>query len=81
MHLVSLFQQTIRLNDEAFHFNAGDAIDTKNAYKYTAQDFQNLAQAAGWHPKRLRSDHDGFFNVQDLSLAASEPHHVPQHAC
>lgn len=80
MHLVSLSQQTIQLNDEAFHFEAGDSIHTENSYKYTAQEFQKLARKAGWHPKMLWSDHDGLFNVHYLSLTASEPHHVPQHA-
>ena len=78
MHLVSRCKQAIRVAGEAFHFEEGETIHTENSYKYTAQEFQQLARKAGWHPKMLWSDSDGLFNVHYLSLSASEPRHLPQ---
>ena len=78
MHLVSRKKQSIRLDDEVFHFDEGETIHTENSYKYTAQEFQQLARKAGWHPKMLWSDRDGLFHVHYLSLSASEPQRLPQ---
>lgn len=80
MHLVSQRKQVIRLGDETFHFEEGETIHTENSYKYTAHEFQQLAREAGWYPKMLWSDRDGFFNVHYLSLSAAEPRHLPQQA-
>ena len=78
MHLVSRKKQSICLDDEVFHFDEGETIHTENSYKYTAQEFQQLARKAGWHPKMLWSDRDGLFHVHYLSLSASEPQRLPQ---
>jgi len=80
MHLVSQIRQVIRLNDETFRFEQGDSIHTENSYKYTAEEFQQLARAAGWHPKMLWADSGNLFNVHYLSLSASEPRHLPPRA-
>jgi uncharacterized SAM-dependent methyltransferase len=78
MHLVSQRRQIIRLGSESFHFEEGETIHTENSYKYTAQEFQQLAREAGWHPKMLWTDRDGLFNVHYLSLSDTEPRHLPQ---
>ncbi len=78
MHLVSQKRQIIDLENEVFQFDEGETIHTENSYKYTVQEFQQLARAAGWHPKMLWSDREGLFNVHYLSLSANEPHHLPQ---
>jgi L-histidine Nalpha-methyltransferase len=78
MHLVSLKKQIIDLKNEAFQLDEGETIHTENSYKYTVQEFQQLARAAGWRPKMLWSDRAGLFNVHYLSLSASEPHHLPR---
>jgi dimethylhistidine N-methyltransferase len=78
MHLVSQKRQIIDLKAEVFEFDEGETIHTENSYKYTVQEFQQLARVAGWHPKMLWSDREGLFNVHYLSLSASEPHHLPQ---
>jgi dimethylhistidine N-methyltransferase len=77
MHLVSRKRQTIKMQSDVFQFDEGETIHTENSYKYTAQEFQQLARLAGWHPKMLWSDPDKLFNVHYLSLSASEPHHLP----
>jgi uncharacterized SAM-dependent methyltransferase len=76
MHLVSQKRQIIDLDNEVFQFDEGETIHTENSYKYTVQEFQQLARVAGWHPKMLWSDREGLFNVHYLSLSASEPRHL-----
>jgi len=66
MHLVSRCRQEIRLGKESFTFDAGESIHTENSYKYTAQEFQRLACAAGWQPETVWSDGNGWFNVHYL---------------
>jgi len=78
MHLVSRRKQVIQLGDETFHFDVGETIHTENSYKYTAHEFQQLARAAGWHPKMLWTDRAGLFNVHYLSLSANEANHPPR---
>jgi len=75
MHLVSRRKQFIQMGGETFHFEDGETIHTENSYKYTAQEFQQLAWAAGWHPKMLWTDRKGWFNVHYLSLSAGEATH------
>jgi len=76
MHLVSRCRQTIRLGDEAFTFEEGEALHTENSYKYAAHEFGQLARAAGWHLKTTWSDAEGRFNVHYLSRSTAEPRHL-----
>jgi len=78
MYLISQRKQLIQLGYETFHFYKGESLHTENSYKYSEQEFQQLAQAAGWHPKMSWTDRDGLFNVHYLSLSTSEPRHLPQ---
>jgi L-histidine Nalpha-methyltransferase len=80
MHLVSRYDQDIRLGNESFHFEEGETIHTENSYKYTAHEFQRLAGEAGWHLKATWSDQSGLFNVHYLSLSADEPRHLLRQA-
>lgn len=80
MHLISQRAQTIYLNGEHFHFKLGESIHTENSYKYTVQEFQELARSAGWHPKMVWSDCAGLFHVHYLSRSATELRHLPQKA-
>jgi L-histidine Nalpha-methyltransferase len=70
MHLVSRRRQQIRINGDVFEFEQCETIHTENSYKYTAQEFHELAREAGWHPQMLWTDRDGLFNVHYLSLSA-----------
>lgn len=78
MHLVSRRPQSIRVAGETFTFAADESIHTENSYKYTPQEFQQLARKAGWHPGILWQDRDRLFSVHYLSRVASEPHHLPR---
>lgn len=71
MHLVSQRRQNIFLDGEVFQFEQGESIHTENSYKYTVQEFQQLAKAAGWHLKMTWHDHDGLFCVHYLETPAT----------
>lgn len=48
MHLVSSKQQVVDVFGSAIAFAAGESIHTENSYKYTSDEFCQLAQSAGW---------------------------------
>lgn len=73
MHLVSRCRQEIGLCGESFFLEKGESIHTENSYKYTAQEFHQLARTAGWHLKSTWQDDDSLFNVHYLSLSNAEP--------
>jgi len=73
MHLVSQRQQAIYLGNEEFTFDKGETIHTENSYKYSAQEFKQLARTAGWHLKSTWHDENELFNVHYLSLPSVEP--------
>jgi len=73
MHLVSRKKQHVSIAGSTFNFADGESIHTENSYKYTAQEFQQLARLAGWYPEKLWSDPDGLFNVHYLSLSSGTP--------
>lgn len=66
MHLVSRCRQDIRLGGESFAFDKGETIHTENSYKYTAQEFEQLAGTAGWHLVSTWCDDDGLFDIHYL---------------
>ena len=67
MHLVSLKDQRVRLQDLTFRFTAGETIHTENSYKYSVEDFQRLARHAGFEPEAVWTDGRGLFSVHYLS--------------
>lgn len=73
MHLVSQCRQEICLGNESFAFDAGETLHTENSYKYSAQEFKQLARAAGWHLKSTWCDDNDWFNVHYFSLSAIAP--------
>ena len=69
MHLVSEREQTVRVDGHTFEFSAGDSIHTENSYKYTIDEFQALAQQAGFTPCRVWSDREDLFSLHYLRAA------------
>lgn len=65
MHLESLMEQQIVIDDELFHFKTGETIHTENSHKYTIESFSELA---GEHFKPIQSwtDEDKNFCIQYL---------------
>ena len=46
MHLVSRRAQTVRVSGLRFHFREGESVHTENSYKYSPEEFLNLAARA-----------------------------------
>lgn len=76
MHLVSRARQRVRLNKTAprpdeVTFERGEVIVTEYSYKYTIEQFRELARCAGFEPAALWQDAGGLFSVHALNAAAS----------
>lgn len=67
MHLVSLAPQVVRLNGTAIAFALGESVWTESSYKYSPEDFANLAAAAGWRVERVWTDPGRMFSIQHLT--------------
>ncbi|CAH1202319.1 Dimethylhistidine N-methyltransferase [Candidatus Nitrotoga sp. BS] len=68
MHLVSRFDQIIRISGEEFRIGAGETIHTENSYKYRPDEFQKLAKNAGWHSEMFWTDANKFFSIHLLRV-------------
>jgi dimethylhistidine N-methyltransferase len=69
MHLVSLKTQTIRLNGTAVRFDEGESIHTENSYKFSIEEFQQLAARAGFEPVQVWTDRKKLFSLHYLTVA------------
>lgn len=63
MHLESCTDQTVHVGDHAFNFEAGETIHTENSYKFSPDEFQVLAQSAGFDHVQSWSDSENLFGV------------------
>ena len=66
MHLVSKRTQSVRVADTIFEFSEGETIHTENSYKYTVDEFAELASAAGFRQQQVWTDESSLFSVQLL---------------
>ena len=69
MHLESLVEQQVTIQDRRFDFIAGETIHTENSYKYSVGEFQQLARQAGFEPLRAWTDAQHLFSVHYLSVS------------
>ncbi|MDP1679654.1 MAG: L-histidine N(alpha)-methyltransferase, partial [Candidatus Nitrotoga sp.] len=69
MHLVSRFDQVIRISGEEFWIGEGESIHTENSYKYRPDEFQDLARNAGWHSEKFWTDANKFFSIHLLRIS------------
>ncbi len=63
MYLISATNQTVRIQDRAFHFRAGERILTEHSYKHTPDGFIALARQAGFDFVTLWTDDARLFGV------------------
>lgn len=71
MHLVSNKEQDVRVRHAGrFHFRKGESIHTESSYKYTCEQIEDLANAAGLTVRRHFTDENSWF---DLALLAPSP--------
>lgn len=52
MHLISSSDQVVDVCGSSVAFAAGESIHTENSYKYTPDEFCQLASSAGWQVER-----------------------------
>ena len=67
MHLVALRAQVVRLGRHRFRFGAGETIHTENSYKYSVDEFQSMAQQAGFKAQHVWTDRRGLFALHGLN--------------
>ncbi len=65
MHLVSLENQTVKIQGETFYFLEGETIHTENSYKYTLEEFASLSSEF-FIVEKVWTDPDDYFSVQFL---------------
>lgn len=70
MHMVSLASQTVRVHDKSFEFTEGETIHSENSYKYSAAEFEDMAEASGWQKQILWTDEERRFAVFLLDARA-----------
>jgi dimethylhistidine N-methyltransferase len=68
MHLVSLKNQTVRIGESEISFKLGESIWTESSYKYTLEEFAQLAASAGFTVERVWTDPRQLFSVQYLKV-------------
>jgi dimethylhistidine N-methyltransferase len=66
IHLRSLADQIVRIGDEAFFIGREEAIHIEDSWKYSVEDFRELARAAGFAPLDYFVDAGGLFSVHLL---------------
>jgi len=66
MHLVSRKKQSVTIDGMVIHFEEGESIWTESSYKYTLDEFRNMASATGFHVEHVWTDPQNWFSVQYL---------------
>ena len=63
MYLIGATDQTVRIQDQQFHFRAGEKILTEHSYKHTPEGFIALAGQAGFDFAKFWTDDARLFGV------------------
>ena len=71
MHLVSLQEQRVKIDDQNFQFKKDQSILTEYSHKYTVEHFQHLAEEAGFQRVKTWVDDKQLFSVHYLRVADS----------
>ena len=66
MHLVSLKNQNACVGGQEISFKLGESIWTESSYKYTLEEFAQLAETAGFAVEKVWTDPRKLFSVQYL---------------
>lgn len=66
MHLVSLQQQDVKINDNFFSFTEGESIHTESSHKFTVSELQQMAQKSGWRIHNSWLDDQKLFSLNLL---------------
>lgn len=67
MHLVSTVTQRVIIAGHEFEVREGESIHTENSYKYTVEEFQELARESGFRPVKCWTD--ALFSIHYLAAS------------
>jgi uncharacterized SAM-dependent methyltransferase len=67
MHLDSLEDQVVHIAGEAIRLSGGESIWTESSYKYTVEEFGELAARGGFRVERVWTDGRRQFSVHFLA--------------
>ena len=67
MHLESQCDQLVHIHTDEFYFAQSEKIHTENSYKYTVDEFQELAKQAQLLPQKVWLDDNNLFSVHLFS--------------
>jgi dimethylhistidine N-methyltransferase len=70
MHLVSQKPQTVTVGDQTFAFDEGESIHTEYSFKFTPEQFANMAAEAGFRIEDVWTDDQDLFSIQYATVAA-----------
>ena len=73
MHLVSEMEQTIRIGTTEIDIGRDESIHTENSYKYSQQQFREIAAKAGFKVEKTWCDEHQLFCVQYLTVSSEIP--------
>lgn len=68
MYLISDREQSVTIGDSSYSFADGEAIHTENSHKYSVEQFQAIAQSAGFEPVTVWIDDEKLFSVHYLRV-------------
>ena len=57
------------MDGKRFHFEAGETIHTENSYKYSVDEFHELAAQADYEAEQVWTDPEGLFSVHCLRVS------------
>ena len=66
MHLISLKNQKVKVQNKNFYFKKGETIHTESSHKYSPKSFNQLANKSGWKVKKIWTDLNRQFSIQYL---------------
>lgn len=71
MHLVSRRDQAVTVAGESIDFGEGESIHTENSYKFSVEEFRQLARRSGFQPEQVWTDANNLFSVHYMTVADS----------
>lgn len=70
MHLVSQQEQAIQIGDQQFRFSTDETIHTESSYKYSVEEFIELAARAGYASRQVWTDAEALFSLHYFDVKA-----------
>jgi uncharacterized SAM-dependent methyltransferase len=72
MHILSLKDQVVHLDDVSIPFSEGESIWTESSYKFNLDEFALMAADAGFRVEKVWTDERQWFSVQYLVKTAED---------